>query len=433
MCEEDILNGNVSVREGEGRYVCVPPSPLSSDIFSWRKVVRPRLVSVIIPTYNRPNYLREAVESVFAQTYPFIEILVIDDGSLNGGARTRSALKPYLSEDSSSSQDPKVTYLYQKNCGLVSAVNRGLALAQGEYIQRLDDDDRLLPEKIARSVEVFQAHPEVGLVATGYYHINAAGKRIHTCPPRSCQESTRLLNMLMGCISACAGVMVRSLVHQTVGVYRDIKAQDYEMWIRVAQKFKIETINLPLAEYRQHPGSSINIKDNRTKMEQDILDFTDEHLKSTTLEELIPNLRSRPHAYALRAAVYLQQDGKYVRGIPLAKAELEQARQLAPNDPLLRLWDGVLAVHEGAIDLRNMQISPHPIKSRQKPSSVSARNANDFQRRGRPHRLQKAVDLRRQFGRFCLKINSRNVENRSRQTIRECFRVQVELNGNCGT
>ena len=147
------------------------------------------LVSVIIPTYNRPNYLREAVDSVFAQTYPFIEILVIDDGSSEGGALTKSALKPYLSADSLSSRLPKVTYLYQKNCGLVPAVNRGLALARGEYIQRLDDDDRLLPEKIARSVNAFQAHPAVGLVATGYYHIDAVGKRIHTCPPRPCPES----------------------------------------------------------------------------------------------------------------------------------------------------------------------------------------------------------------------------------------------------
>ena len=158
----------------------------------------PGLVSVIVPTYNRPDYLREAVESVFAQTYPFIEILVIDDGSSDRGAHTKSALQPYLSTDSLLPRNPKVTYLYQKNCGLVRSVNRGLALAQGEYIQRLDDDDRLLPEKIARSVEVFQSCPEVGLVATGYHHINAAGQRIHTCPPRRCSESTRLLESTDG-------------------------------------------------------------------------------------------------------------------------------------------------------------------------------------------------------------------------------------------
>ena len=365
--------------------------------------MNPGLVSVIVPTYNRPNYLREAVDSVLAQTYPFIEILVIDDGSSDSGALTKSALKPYISADSLSPRKPKITYLYQKNRGLVSAVNRGLVLARGEYIQRLDDDDCLLPEKIARSVEVFQAQPEVGLVATGYYHIDAVGKRIRTCSPRPCTEPTRLLKMLMGCISACAGVMVRSLVHQKVGVYRDIKAQDYEMWIRVAKEFKVETINVPLAEYRQHPGSSINIKDNRTKMERDILNFTDEQIKSTPLAELIPNLRSRPHAYALRAAVYLQQDGKYVRGTPLAKAELEQARQLAPNDPLLQLWEGVLAVHEGR-RVRQDDCLPSAYQSQVETLVQFTEDRKRLAAQGASPMSPEAVDLRRQFGRFCSKL-----------------------------
>ena len=363
----------------------------------------PDLVSVIIPTYNRPNYLREAVESVFAQTYPFIEILVIDDGSSDRGAHTKSALQPYLSTDSLSPRIPKVTYLYQKNYGLVSAVNRGLALARGEYIQRLDDDDRLLPEKIGRSVKVFQSCPEVGLVATGYYHIDTAGQRIQTCPPRSCPERSRLLNMLMGCISACAGVMVHSQVHQKVGVYRDIKAQDYDMWVRVAKEFKVETINLPLAEYRQHPGSSINIKDNRAKMERDILNFTHEQIKSTPLEELIPNLRSRPHAHALRAAVYLQQDGKYARGTPLAKAELEQARQLAPNDPLLRLWEGVLAGHEGAKIPPNEDL-PSPYREQAEALADFGEKRKQLAAQGTSPSCPEAVNLRRQFGRFRSKL-----------------------------
>lgn len=363
----------------------------------------PGLVSVIIPTYNRPDYLREAVESVFAQTYPFIEILIIDDGSSEGGALTKSALKLYLSAESASPQQPKVTYLYQKNCGLVSAVNRGLGLAQGEYIQRLDDDDRLLPEKISRSVEVFQSCSEVGLVATGYHYINAVGKRIRTCPPRSCPEPSRLWNMLMGCISACAGVMVRSLVHQKVGVYRDIKAQDYDMWVRVAKEFKVETINFPLAEYRQHPGSSINIKHNRAKMERDILNFTDEQIKSTPLDELIPNLRSRPHARALRAAVYLQQDGKYARGTPFAKAELEQARQLAPNDPLLRLWEGVLAVHEGAKIPPNEDL-PSPYQEQAEALTYFSEERKRLAAQEVSPSCPKAVNLRRQFGRFRSKL-----------------------------
>lgn len=355
----------------------------------------PGLVSVIIPTYNRPDYLREAVESVLAQTYPSTEVLIIDDGSSDGGTVTKSALKPYLSED----HRLPITYIYQKNAGLVSAVNRGLALARGEYIQRLDDDDRLLPEKVAYSVELFRACPEVGLVATGYYHINAKGQQIRTCSPRRCPDSARLFNMLMGCISACAGVMVRSLVHQKVGAYRDIKAQDYEMWIRIAQEFKVETINLPLAEYRQHPGSSIHIKDNRAQMERDILNFIREGIEANPLNELIPNLRSEPHAYALRAAIYLQKSGEYGRGIPLAKAELEKGLQLAPNDPLLRLWEGVLAVN-----------ADKPFPQHEDLPSPYREQAERLARLGKQHKRLSvggvlssspgATDLRRQFGKF---------------------------------
>lgn len=356
----------------------------------------PGLVSVIIPTYNRTDYLREAVESVLAQTYPLIEILIIDDGSSDEGAVTKSALKQYLSTDT---QLPKVTYLYQENCGLVSAVNRGLGLAQGEYIQRLDDDDRLLPEKIARSVKLFQAYPEVGLVATGYYQIDATGKRIRTRSPRRCPDSKRLFNMLIGCISACAGVMVRSLVHQKVGVYRDIKAQDYEMWIRVAKEFKVETINLPLAEYRQHPRSSIHIKDNRAKMEQDILNFVREQIEATPLNELIPNLRSEPHAYALRAAIYLQKGGEYGRRTPLAKAELEKGLQLAPNDPLLRLWEGVLAVNAGGPFPQHEDL-PSPYREQAAALVQFGEQHKRFSAGGISSSSPETTALRRQFGKF---------------------------------
>ena len=299
----------------------------------------PGLVSVIIPTRNRPSYLQQAVESVLCQTYPNIEIIVVDDGSDSGGAATKKALLPHLLL-------PNFTYIYQPHSiGVGPAVNRGLTLSQGEYIQRLDDDDRLLPKKIAHSVDVFQAHSEVGLVATGYYHIDTLGQRINTFPPRPCPEPARLLNMLMGCISACAAVMVRSLVHQKVGVYKNIKAQDYEMWIRIAKEFKVETIDLPLAEYRQHPGSSIHIKDNYAKMERAILNFMREQIESTPLDHLIPNLQSKPHAYALRAAVYLLKDGEYVQTTSLARRELERAFQQQPDDPLLLLWSGLLAIH----------------------------------------------------------------------------------------
>ena len=138
-------------------------------------------------------------------------------------------------------------------------------------------------------------------------------------------------------------------------------------------------------------------------MEQDILNFTNEQIKSTPLEELIPNLRSRSHAYALRAAVYLQQDGKYVRTTPFAKSELEQARQLAPNDPLLQLWEGVLAVHEGTKTPQNENLSsPYQEQGETLVRFDEARKRLSAQ--GASPSSPEAVNLRRQFGRFCSKL-----------------------------
>ena len=352
-----------------------------------------RLVSVIIPTRNRPNYLQQAVESVLCQTYPNIEIIVVDDGSDSKGAATKKILRPYLPL-------PSLTYIYQHNRGVGTAVNRGLMFSRGEYIQRLDDDDRLLPEKIARSVEVFQKRPAVGLVATGYYHINATGKRTHTCSPHPCPEPARLLNMFMRCISACAGVMVRSLVHQKVGMYRNIKAQDYEMWIRIAKEFKIETVNLPLAEYRQHSGNSVHIKNNRVQMERAILDFTREQIEITPLDKLIPNLQSEPHAYALRAAVYLQQDGEHARGTLLAKAELKKGLQLAPTDPLLLLWERVLSVHEGECSTQNGPL-PSPYREQAEVLAHFSAERKRLAAQEIPPSSPEAAHLRQRFSQFC--------------------------------
>ena len=373
----------------------------------------PGLVSVIIPTCNRTNYVQQAVDSVLCQTYPNVEIIVVDDGSDSEGAATKKVLLPYLSL-------PNFTYIYQQHStGVGPAVNRGLVLSQGEYIQRLDDDDRLLPEKIAHSVDLFQAHPEVGLVATGYYHIDAAGSRTDTYPPRPCPEPVQLLNMLMGCISACAGVMVRSLVHQKVGVYKNIKAQDYEMWIRIAKKFRVETINRPLAEYRRHPGSSTNLKSNRAKMEQAILDFTQEQLQTTPLRELIPNLQSKPHAYALRAAVYLFKDGDYVRTTSLARRELERAFQQQPEDPLLLLWSGLLAIY-GDESLQRVPWDRH-LPTAYQSKAETLMGLFDEQKRlsvqGAHPMSPEVIALRRQLSQF------------SSQLIRETFRRAVQKTG----
>ena len=116
------------------------------------------LVSVIIPTYNYAHYIKEAINSVLQQTYPIerIEIVVVDDGSTDN---TKEVLGDYIERGI-------VSYLYQKNSGKASATKNAIERATGKYIFNLDADDYFFPDKIAASVEIFEADEEIVHVAS---------------------------------------------------------------------------------------------------------------------------------------------------------------------------------------------------------------------------------------------------------------------------
>ena len=117
-------------------------------------------VSIIIPTYNRPRWLPQTIESALGQTYPDFEIIVVNDGSTYD---IEQVLEPYRD---------KINYIYKENGGPGSAVNVGIAASTGEYISRIDDDDLFLPNKLERQVERFQQNPQLGLVASDHHIIN---------------------------------------------------------------------------------------------------------------------------------------------------------------------------------------------------------------------------------------------------------------------
>src|SRR4051812_42158850 len=113
------------------------------------------LVSIIIPCYNQGVYLKDALTSCLTQTYPQLEIIVVDDGSTDN---TREIAMMY----------PQVRYLYQDNHGPGSARNRGFQNSKGDLIQFLDADDLLLPTKIERCVEGFQQDSDAAVVYSDY-------------------------------------------------------------------------------------------------------------------------------------------------------------------------------------------------------------------------------------------------------------------------
>jgi glycosyltransferase involved in cell wall biosynthesis len=112
------------------------------------------LVSVVIPTYNYARFVSEAVDSVLAQTYPSLEVVVVDDGSTDD---TREVLARY---------GDRIRYIYQPNAGLPAARNTGIKAARGEFIGLLDSDDVFHPRKFELQMRYMLAHPEVGMLAT---------------------------------------------------------------------------------------------------------------------------------------------------------------------------------------------------------------------------------------------------------------------------
>ncbi|MFB0555261.1 MAG: glycosyltransferase family 2 protein [Phycisphaerae bacterium] len=106
-------------------------------------------VSVIIPTYNRAEYVTQAIDSVLAQTYEDYEIIVVDDGSIDN---TKEVLEPYTDN---------ITYIYQENAGVSAARNTGIRVAKGEWIAFLDSDDEWLPEKLAVQIRAVERHPQL--------------------------------------------------------------------------------------------------------------------------------------------------------------------------------------------------------------------------------------------------------------------------------
>ena len=157
------------------------------------------LVSIIIPTYNRAHYLPETLESALGQTYPDIEIIVINDGSTDN---TEQALKRYMKH---------IRYIYQENRGLAATKNRGIEVAKGELICNLDDDDRFHPEKVERQVEMFVSNPRLGLCATGtkFYDtvFSPEAFAFVRTPPRL-SPKTQVLELLRYCCLAQSSVMI---------------------------------------------------------------------------------------------------------------------------------------------------------------------------------------------------------------------------------
>jgi GT2 family glycosyltransferase/predicted O-methyltransferase YrrM len=201
-------------------------------------------VSVILPVYDGEPFLTDAMESMLAQTFRDFELIAIDDGS-------RDASGDIL--DRFARRDSRVTALHQANAGMIAALNRGLALARGEFIARMDQDDVAHAERFARQVSFLDAQPDIAVVGSAVTLIDEAGKRIREIDyPATPEAVAKFLEI--GAPLAHPAVMMRGDAVRAVGGYREAfrYAEDYDLWLRMAQRYRLTNIPDRLLLYRQH-------------------------------------------------------------------------------------------------------------------------------------------------------------------------------------
>ncbi|MBK9123562.1 MAG: glycosyltransferase family 2 protein [Chloroflexi bacterium] len=212
------------------------------------------LVSAIIATYNRRDYVCVAIDSVLAQTYPSVVLIVVDDGSTDG---TGDMLRERYED--------RIRYVYQANQGRSEARNHGMRLAAGEYIAFLDSDDLWEPDKLTRQIAFMREHPHYGMTHTFTSIIDSAGVgvpadtavrlQVHGAGLRSgygYEAMTRQCTMFL------STVVVRTEVAARIGeLDPSIPAfEDWDWYLRAALETEIGTLAQSLTRYRRHEGNS---------------------------------------------------------------------------------------------------------------------------------------------------------------------------------
>ena len=216
-------------------------------------------VSVIIPNYNYGKYVSFAIDSVLNQTYPNIEVIVVDDGSKDN---SKEILEGY---------GDKIKTIFQQNAGVSEARNNGVRESSGEFIAFLDADDIWMPEKIDKQMSRFAEDKALGLVNCGVEEILQTGEhlRFQTDGSEGWVAEKFLLFQTPTFAIASAGLIPRDIFKEVGGFDKELSTSaDWDFGYRVASRYRIGIVHEPLVKYRIH-GS--NMHGNISLMERDML------------------------------------------------------------------------------------------------------------------------------------------------------------------
>lgn len=203
--------------------------------------MRKTRATVLMPVYNAERFLRSAMDSILRQTFTDFEFLIFDDGSTDSSPDIVRACN-----------DPRIRFYRSKqNVGYVKHLNRGIDLARGEYIFRMDADDIARPDRFARQIAFMDAHPDVGACGSWVHYFgnkNAISKR-------PAEHEDIILQMLSGTTLVHPSVVMRTGVLREHGLYYAedyLYTEDYLMWIQLSKVSRLANIPEVLLHYRIH-------------------------------------------------------------------------------------------------------------------------------------------------------------------------------------
>lgn len=201
-------------------------------------------ISVIMPAYNAEKYIAEAIDSILGQTFTDFELIILNDHSSD---RTEEIILSY--------KDPRIVYVKnEQNLGVAGTLNRGLDMAKGEYIARMDADDISLPERFAKQAALLDECPRIAVVGCSIELFDDGGtfeRRYFSTNPDQMK-----VDMFFSSGLAHPSVMMRTSMIRELGDYdRNFEGlEDYELWCRVSEKYSVTTLPELLFRYRVHGG-----------------------------------------------------------------------------------------------------------------------------------------------------------------------------------
>lgn len=249
------------------------------------------LVSIVVISYNQGKYIRENLDSIKAQTYPNIELIVADDASPD---KSVEIFKDWLSEN----QYGAKTNFHTENTGLATVLNECIELATGKYIKLIAADDYLHPQSIEKCVlKLEEVGDQYGMVSSDTYCVDenstlqpdfADFNSIENTPPSELHDV-----LIIGNRIATLTVLMRTDVIRETGEYHaEFLVEDYQRWLMISEKYFIAYIPEKLAFYRVHPGNISKAKADRILAEDRMLQMRFDHhgIVSNVVNDYMQNI-----------------------------------------------------------------------------------------------------------------------------------------------